>query len=222
MSQTQEYEKVIKQIRERRYEGADSQRRDGRIKPTREEYERLWQESRLSLPPMVRIPGAALAAFGMGMTLGLAHGSQMAGLRFRAEHAHKLPTTTTGWYLYHKSKNYHLMFGGLKEGFRNGLRLSLITSAMFCTENLFDVYRGSKDMFNTIAASLAVAGGFSLINRFSAAEGARTARKGLIVGFVYGGVQDLLSLAKGRPVGYIEFIRRHVGSSAEAQEEHIM
>ncbi|KAF2998018.1 hypothetical protein E8E14_000259 [Neopestalotiopsis sp. 37M] len=225
-SQPQVYEnqKALVPIDERKRRRTELQTRDGRIKPTREEYERLWRESRLSLPPMVRIPGAALAAFGMGMTLGLAHGSQMAGLRFRAEHAHKLPTTTTGWYLYHKSKNYHLMFGGLKEGFRNGLRLSLITSAMFCTENLFDVYRGSKDMFNTVAASLAVAGGFSLINRFSAAESARTARKGLIVGFVYGGVQDLLSLAKGRPVGYIEFIRRHVGggSGAQTQQEDIM
>lgn len=165
-SQPQVYEdqKALVQIDERKRRRTELQTRDGRIKPTREEYERLWRESRLSLPPMVRIPGAALAAFGMGMTLGLAHGSQMAGLRFRAEHAHKLPTTTTGWYLYHKSKNYHLMFGGLKEGFRNGLRLSLITSAMFCTENLFDVYRGSKDMFNTVAASLAVAGGFSLIS----------------------------------------------------------
>lgn len=139
-------------------------RRNQRTKISREDYERLWNESRLSLPPMVRIPGATLAAFGMGFTLGLAHGSQMAGLRFRAEHAHKLPTTTTGWYLYHKSKNYHLMFGGLKEGFKNGARLSIITSAMFLTENLFDVYRGSKDMFNTIAASLAVAGGFSLFS----------------------------------------------------------
>ncbi|KAH6651667.1 hypothetical protein BKA67DRAFT_660458 [Truncatella angustata] len=200
-------------------EPREPRRQSSRTKVSREEYDRQWMESRLSLPPMVRIPGAAVAAFSMGFTLGLAHGSQMAGLRFRAEHAHKLPTTTTGWYLYHKSKNYHLMFGGLKEGFSNGARLSVITTAMFCTENLFDVYRGSKDMFNTIAASLAVASGFSLINRFSAAEGARTARKGLIVGVVYGAIQDALSLARGRPVGYIEFLRRQIGSSAEAQDE---
>ncbi|KAK6086202.1 hypothetical protein SCUP515_00562 [Seiridium cupressi] len=214
------HQKVSRDSREHTFEEQAPRRQHLRAKPSREEYERLWRESRLSLPSMVRIPGAALAAFGMGLALGLAHGSQMAGLRFRAEHAHKLPTTTTGWFLYHKSKNYHLMFGGLKEGFRNGLRLSLITSAMFCTENLFDVYRGSKDMFNTIAASLAVASGFSLINRFSAAEGARTARKGLIVGIVYGGVQDLLSLARGRPVGYIEFIRRQIGRSAHVEDEH--
>ncbi|KAI1652789.1 hypothetical protein F4813DRAFT_376809 [Daldinia decipiens] len=129
--------------------------------PTREEYAQLWKDSRLSIPPLIRIPAAASTAFGVGMTLGLAQGSKMAGLRFRAEHAHKLPTTTTGWYLYHKSKNYHLAYGGLKEGFKVGARLSVLSTSMFCAENLFDVYRGTKDLFSTVMASLAVAGGFS-------------------------------------------------------------
>ncbi|KAI1812574.1 hypothetical protein GGS20DRAFT_15517 [Poronia punctata] len=185
----------------------------------REEYGRLWAESRLSIPPFVRIPAAAATGFGIGMTLGLAHGSKMAGLRFRAEHAHRLPTATTGWYLYHKSKNYHLAFGGLKEGFKTGTRLSILTTAMFAAENLFDVYRGgNQDLINTVMASLAVAGGFSLWNRFSAAETARTARKGLIFGLVYGGIQDVLSLARGRPVGYVAFIRKQIGASSVEAE----
>lgn len=137
----------------------------GRPVLTREGYDEMCRNSRLSMPSFVRIPGAAVAGFSIGMSLGLSMGSKMAGLRFRAEHAHKLPTTTAGWYLYHKSKNYHLAFGGLKEGLRTGARLSVLTTAMFCAENLFDVYRGSKDMFNTVGASLAVAGGFSLISR---------------------------------------------------------
>lgn len=144
----------------------ERRRRFSRPTVSREAYEQLWKESRLSLPPMIRIPAATVVAFSMGFGLGVAQGSTMTGLRFRAEHAHKLPTTTTGWYLYHKSKNYHGMFGGLKEGFKTGFKLSLITTAVFCTENLFDVYRGSKDLFNTVAASLAVAGGFSIISRF--------------------------------------------------------
>ncbi|XXH06147.1 proline dehydrogenase [Hypoxylon texense] len=186
--------------------------------PTREEYTQLWKESRLSIPPLMRIPAAAITAFSVGMTLGLAHGSKMAGLRFRAEHAHRLPTTTTGWYLYHKSKNYHLAYGGLKEGLKVGARLSVLSTAMFCVENLFDVYRGTKDLFSTVMASLAVAGGFSFWNRFSAAETARTAKKGLIFGLAYGAVQDVVSLAKGRPVGYVDFIRRQIGKSSQLQE----
>lgn len=187
--------------------------------PTREEYTQLWKESRLSIPPLIRIPAAAFTSFTVGMALGLAHGSKMAGLRFRAEHAHRLPTSTTGWYLYHKSKNYHLAFGGLKEGFKVGARLSVLSTAMFCAENLFDVYRGTKDVFSTVMASLAVAGGFSFWNRFSAAETARTAKKGLMFGLAYGAIQDVVSLAKGRPVGYVNFIRKQIGKSTEVKEK---
>ncbi|OTA68409.1 hypothetical protein K449DRAFT_323574 [Hypoxylon sp. EC38] len=187
--------------------------------PTRDEYTQLWKDSRLSIPPLIRIPAAALTAFSVGMTLGLAHGSKMAGLRFRAEHAHRLPTTTTGWYLYHKSKNYHLAYGGLKEGLKVGARLSVLSTAMFCAENLFDVYRGTKDLFSTVMASLAVAGGFSFWNRFSAAETARTAKKGLKFGLAYGGIQDVISLAKGRPVGYVEFIKKHLGKATQLEEK---
>ncbi|KAJ3579875.1 hypothetical protein NPX13_g686 [Xylaria arbuscula] len=188
---------------------------------TREEYTQLWKESRLSIPPLMRIPAAATTAFGIGMTLGLAHGSKMAGLRFRAEHAHRLPTTTTGWYLYHKSKNYHLALGGLKEGFKVGARLGVLSTSMFFAENLFDVYRGSQDFISTVMASLAVAGGFSLWNRFSAAETARTAKKGLIFGLVYGGVQDAIALAKGRPVGYITFIQKQIGKPSQDAEASV-
>ncbi|KAI1076210.1 hypothetical protein F5B20DRAFT_337150 [Whalleya microplaca] len=189
--------------------------------PTREEYAQLWRESRLSIPPLVRIPAAAFTAFGVGMSLGFAHGSKMEGLRFRAEHAHRLPSTTTGWYLYHKSKNYHLAYGGLKEGVKVGAKLGVLSTAMFCSENLFDVYRGTKDLINTVMASLAIAGGFSLWNRFSAAETARTARKGLVFGLAYGGIQDIISLARGRPVGYVEFIRRHIGKTTQLDDEAV-
>ncbi|KAK8099853.1 hypothetical protein PG999_010227 [Apiospora kogelbergensis] len=188
---------------------------------TKEDYDELCKTSRLSLPPFLRIPIAAFAGFSLGMSLGLSYGSKMAGLRFRAEHAHKLPDTTAGWYMYHKSKNYHLAFGGIKEGIKTGARMGVLTAAIFCAENLFDVYRGSKDLLNTVGASLAVAGGFSLLNRFSVPETARTARKGLIFGIAYGGVQDLLSLAQGRPVGYVEFARRHLGGSTTQEEQEM-
>lgn len=57
------------------------------------------------------------------------------------------------------------------------------------------------------------------IDKFSVPETARTARKGLLFGLAYGGVQDLLSLVQGRPVGYVEFIRRHAGMGGNKSEE---
>lgn len=45
---------------------------------------------------------------------------------------------------------------------------------------------------------------------------ARTARVGLLFGIVYGGIQDGLSLARGRPIGYVEFVRRRLGAGDRA------
>ncbi|KAK1569785.1 uncharacterized protein LY79DRAFT_674444 [Colletotrichum navitas] len=169
-------------------------------------------ESRLSIPTAARIPLAGVVGFGIGATLGLAHGGRTAQLRFRAEHAHKMPTTTTGWYLYHKSKNYHAMRGGIREGLRMGSRLSFWTLMAFGLESTVDRYRGKSDLLSTVLASLTVAGSFSLWNRFSLPTAARTARYGLLFGLVYGGMQDVVGLARGRSVGYVDFIRRRFGS----------
>ena len=123
---------------------------------------RLKINSRFSLPFGVRLPIATTLSFVVGMGLGVSHGSQVAGLRFRAENAHRLPTTPTGWYLYHKSKNYQMAFGGVKEGFKMGAKVSVWTFGFFYIEDMFDRYRGTKDFINTVIASLSVAGVFSM------------------------------------------------------------
>lgn len=116
-----------------------------------------------------RLGFVAIGAFTVGSGLGAVQGSKMAGLRFRAEHAHRMPKDTTGWYLYHKSKNYTSLVGALQEGIKMGAKTSVWATAMLAIEALFDTSRGSADMFNTILAGLTVAGGFSLWSKFSAA-----------------------------------------------------
>jgi hypothetical protein len=93
-------------------------------------------------------------------------GGQMAQLRFRAEHAHKMPDTTTGWYFYHKSKNYHAMQGGIREGFRMGAKTSFWSFVALGLESTVDRYRGRSDMFSTTVATLTVAGAFSLWRKY--------------------------------------------------------
>lgn len=100
------------------------------------------------------------------MALGISHGSQAASLRFRAENAHRLPTSPTGWYLYHKSKNYNTGLGGVKEGLRMGGRIAFWTAGLLAIEDMCDRWRGKKDVVNTVVASLSVAGGFSLWSEF--------------------------------------------------------
>lgn len=128
----------------------------------------LRLDSRLSIPFGLRLPVATSMSFLSGLALGISHGSQAAGYRFRAENAHRLPQSPTGWYLYHKSKNYKMALGGVKEGFKMGAKLSFWVAGFFSIEEMFDRYRGTKDFINTILASLSVSGGFSLYSMWFA------------------------------------------------------
>lgn len=117
------------------------------------------------MTPSRLLLGSVASSF-VGFTLGAVQGGQMAQLRFRAEHAHKMPDTTAGWYLYHKSKNYHAMQGGIREGFRMGLKTGFWSLMALSLESTVDRYRGSSDMFSTVVATLTVAGAFSLWREF--------------------------------------------------------
>ncbi|KAH7319439.1 hypothetical protein BKA65DRAFT_102266 [Rhexocercosporidium sp. MPI-PUGE-AT-0058] len=173
-----------------------------------EQIRQLRIDSRFSFPFGMRLPIATSISFVSGLVLGMSHGSQMAGFRFRAENAHRLPSTPTGWYLYHKSKNYNMALGGVKEGLKMGAKVSFWTAGFFSIEEMFDRYRGTKDFFNTVIASLSIAGGFSLWNRFPITTAARTAKTSLAIGLAYGLAQDAVGVARGRPLGWVDFIRR--------------
>ncbi len=118
-------------------------------------------ENRLSLPFVLRFPGATSSAFIVGLALGLSHGGKNAGMRFRAENSHRFPTTSTGWYLYHKTKNYHVMLGAIKEGFKMGGKIAFWAGSFFLIEEAVDRVRGSKDFLSTVVAGLSTAGAFS-------------------------------------------------------------
>lgn len=117
---------------------------------------------RLAIMTPSRLLLGSVASSFVGFSLGAVQGGQMAQLRFRAEHAHKMPDTTAGWYLYHKSKNYHAMQGGIREGFRMGFKTGFWSLVALSLESTVDRYRGSSDMFSTVVATLTVAGAFSL------------------------------------------------------------
>ncbi|KAM3504878.1 hypothetical protein MY10362_003304 [Beauveria mimosiformis] len=117
---------------------------------------------RLSMLAPTRLLLGSLASTIIGFMLGGFQGGQMAQLRFRAEHAHKMPDTTTGWYFYHKSKNYHAMQGGIREGFRMGAKTGFWSFTALSLETTVDRLRGSSDMLSTIVATVSVAGMFSL------------------------------------------------------------
>lgn len=58
-----------------------------------------------------------------------------------------------------------------------------------------------------------------LPDKLSLPAAARTAKYGLLFGLVYGGVQDAVGLARGRPVPYVEAVRRRFGSLPANQSQ---
>jgi hypothetical protein len=101
-------------------------------------------DERLSLPLQLRLPLSMLTGSVSGLVLGLAKGAQDAGFRFRAENAHRLPRTQTGWFLYHKSKNYNMMLGGVVEGVKQSLKFGLWTGLYFVLEEGVDRGRAAS------------------------------------------------------------------------------
>lgn len=119
---------------------------------------------RLGLELPLRLPISVLAAFASGMGLGFSHGSVKAAFKFRAENAHRIPTSSTGWYQYHKSKNYTSMIGGLKDGAKLGGRLAAGAMAFCIFEETVDNARhGQRDFLSTVTAGLSFSGIYSLI-----------------------------------------------------------
>lgn len=98
---------------------------------------------RLSIPFALRLPLTTFLGAVTGLALGMTQGATMSGLRFRAENAHRLPTSQVGWYLYHKSKNYAALLGGVKEGLRMAARVGLWTGVFFGVEEAVDRLRGA-------------------------------------------------------------------------------
>jgi hypothetical protein len=101
-----------------------------------------------------------------GLVIGYSRGAKMAGLRFRAEHAHKMPRDTRELYFYHRRKNYYVAKHGLQRGFGMAGRLAFWTSLFFLAEASADFLRGGrKDFVSTTTAGIGVAGLFSVASK---------------------------------------------------------
>ncbi|PWY91115.1 hypothetical protein BO70DRAFT_85214 [Aspergillus heteromorphus CBS 117.55] len=153
-----------------------------------------------------RLSYTLTSAFCAGMVIGFSHGKKLAGYQFRAENAHRFPSSTQGWFQYHKTKNYVSLLGGMKEGARMGARLG-IGATVFCLfEETVDYARHDRrDFLSTVTAGLSLSGLYSLMARHDVYTAARTAKLGLKASLVYGVLQDALELSKGNRPAYMEF-----------------
>lgn len=121
---------------------------------------------RLGIDVEKRIPYATMSAFTSGAVLGYYHGSKKAGLRFRAENAHRFPTTSAGWFQYHKTKNYISVVGGVKDAMKMGSKLGAGALAFCLFEETVDYARHEeRDFLSTVTAGLSFSGIYSLLGK---------------------------------------------------------
>ena len=178
-----------------------------------------YANERLSIPFIVRAPLLLTSSFIIGFSLGAAHGGPIAAYRYRAENAHRLPTTHTGWYLYHKSKNYHSIIGGVKEGVKLGGVLCGWASIFMCCEEVVDRSRGrlfakgdddvaygQRDAASTVVAAMSTAGIYSWKRGLDKFTAARTAKLALKYSLLYGFVQDVAASLRGNRPAYIDWV----------------
>ncbi|KAG2411830.1 hypothetical protein HFD88_009386 [Aspergillus terreus] len=191
---------------------------------------------RLGMEPGKRLPLTSLAAFAVGVAIGSSHGSKMTAYRFRAENAHRFPTTSNGWFQYHKSKNYAAVVGGVKEGFKMGFRLGGGALAFCLFEETVDYARNDRrDFLSTVTAGLSFSGIYSLLGllkpqswkapadanviilpaRHDVYTAARTVKLGLKLSLAYGLMQDGLETMKGNRPAYLDFILGNRRPNAE-------
>ncbi|GAA6043556.1 hypothetical protein JCM8097_001222 [Rhodosporidiobolus ruineniae] len=141
-----------------------------------------------------------ISAFVFGFTSGLVSSSKLASKQFLAENAHRLPTTVQGWYFYQKTKNYRVLYGGIKGGLATGARLGLWTAAFVTLQDALD--RGARRVVEVQLGddkalegyrTKAVAGGLAGVGLAGAAGyiyrlSRYTARRRLLLGFTLGAV----------------------------------
>jgi len=193
---------------------------------------------RLGIDVERRIPYATMSAFSSGAILGYFHGSKQAGLRFRAENAHRFPTTSAGWFQYHRSKNYISVVAGIKDALKMGSKIGAGALAFCLFEETVDYARhDERDFLSTVTAGLSFSGIYSLLGkgireflnskedtdlscllaRHDVYTAARTAKLGLKFGLAYGLCQDALELMKGNPPAYVDFLMGNRRSKASRE-----
>ncbi|KIW70092.1 hypothetical protein PV04_02398 [Phialophora macrospora] len=180
-----------------------------------------WPNERLSIPLILRAPTLMLASFACGFSLGASQGATKGAYRYRAENAHRLPTTQTGWFLYQKSKNYHAMLGGIKEGAKFGSVCTGWATLFMVTEEMVDLSRarlfargdddvatGHRDFGSTVIAGMTVAGIYSWKRGLDHFAAAGIARSALRLSLAYGVIQDLAASLRGNPPAYISWLKK--------------
>jgi len=167
--------------------------------------------NRLSRPGPARLTFYFTYSVAVFSVIGFLRARRFAAHQFLAENSHRLPTSDAGWYLYHRAKNYRVVWRGIKGGFKYGLAGGASAFLYGFVEEAWDqgVRRGKVDALGSVVAGTTVAAAFALLRRMRMRPALRCLRVGMGLGLVSGVSQDLLRWCQGAPPWYIENLRKN-------------
>ncbi|KAJ9664149.1 hypothetical protein H2198_000367 [Neophaeococcomyces mojaviensis] len=178
---------------------------------------------RLGLHPALRLLTISFVTFTAGFVLGAADGANTAAFRYRAENAHRLPTSKAGWYLYGKSKGYHTIVGGVTQGVKTGIRFTGWATLFMAIEEGLDrargrvfanvrekeqglLAKGQRDFLSTVSAAVTLAGIHSWMNNLDRFAATRMTKLALKFAIPFGLAQDALASFKGERPRYVDWV----------------
>jgi hypothetical protein len=151
--------------------------------------------------------------------IGFLRTRRLAAHQFLAENSHRLPTSDAGWYLYHRAKNYRVVWKAAKGGVKTGFAGAACALLYSYVEEFWDqgVRGGEVDPGGSVVAGAVTAGAFAIRKRVRARQAWRYLRVGMGLGLMSGVLQDLLRWSRGAPPWYVERLqeqrRKMLGTS---------
>ena len=171
--------------------------------------EKVDHHNRLSRPGPARIVFYFTNTLGIFWVIGFLRARRLAAHQFLAENSHRLPTSDAGWYLYHRAKNYRVLWQGFKGGVKYGLAGGACAFFYGFVEEAWDqgVRMGKVDAGGSLVAGTATASVFAMTKGMGLRQTWRYLRVGMGLGLMSGVVQDLLRWSRGAPPWYMEYLR---------------
>jgi hypothetical protein len=167
-------------------------------------------DNRLSRPAPNRLALYFTNSFAIFFFIGFLRARRLAANQFLAENSHRLPTSDAGWYLYHRAKNYRVVWKAVNSGVKYGFAGGACGLLYGYVEHTWDqrVRHGMVDPGGSMVAGTVTAGVFAVGQRMRRAQVWRCVRVGMGLGLVSGILQDMLRWSHGATPWYVERIQR--------------
>ncbi|OMJ08749.1 hypothetical protein AYI69_g10953 [Smittium culicis] len=146
---------------------------------------------RIHMEPSKRISILTMTGVLSGAVAGGYLGGRFASWQYLAERSHNLPTTVSGWYYYHKWKNYRVILGAFKKASYYGLRIGAVVGMYEVAEAAIDRHViGHTSAVGSVTSGFGVSLLCASVSRLPRSSFARLVKMGTLGGLCIGVFQD--------------------------------